>query len=104
MPKYLFAYHNGGQAMPAPADRDKVMTAWMKWFQTLGPAVIDGGAPLGQSSTVTAGGVAGTGGANPVSGYSLIEAKDAAAAAKLAQGCPILARGGSVEVAEALAM
>lgn len=103
MPKFHFAYH-GGSRPATPEEGKAVMAAWMKWFETLGPAVVDGGAPLGEPSMVTAGGVAGTGGANPVSGYSLIEAKDAAAAAKIARGCPILARGGSVEVAEALAM
>jgi hypothetical protein len=50
------------------------------------------------------GSVAKDGGANPVSGYSLIEAKDYEDAVAKAKGCPLLAAGGSVEVAEAMDM
>ena len=51
MPKYLFAYHGGG-APTNPEDQKKVMDAWGAWFGTLGRAVIDGGNPVGPSSTV----------------------------------------------------
>ena len=50
------------------------------------------------------GAVAADGGANPVSGYSLVEAADLAAAQKIAKGCPILDAGGSVEIAETIPM
>lgn len=71
----------------------------------MGAAVIDGGNPVGMSSTVQAdGSIADNGGANPASGYSLIEATDFDDAAAKAQGCPILGSGGSVEVAEAFDM
>lgn len=67
--------------------------------------MIDGGNPVSKSSTVHAdGSVTNEGGANPASGYSLIETASLADALALAKGCPLLAGGGSVEVAEALAM
>jgi hypothetical protein len=44
------------------------------------------------------------GGGNPLSGYSLIEADSLDAAVQFAKGCPVLADGGSVEVAEAIDM
>ena len=44
------------------------------------------------------------GGANPASGYGLIEADDTDAAVRFARGCPILEDGGSVEVAECFDM
>jgi len=50
------------------------------------------------------GSVAKDGGANPVSGYSLIEAKDYDGAVAMAKGCPMLASGGSIEIAEAFDM
>ena len=103
MSKFLFAYH-GGSTPSSPAEGKKVMDAWMKWFGSMGKAVVDGGNPLGMSKTVSAKGTAGNGGANPVSGYSLIEAKDMASAVKLAQTCPIIGAGGSVEIAECMAM
>ena len=53
----------------------KVMDAWGAWFGSLGAAVIDGGNPVGKSSTVKPdGSLVSGGGANPASGYSLIEA------------------------------
>lgn len=103
MPKYLFAYH-GGMSPSNPADMKKVMDAWMKWFEGMGKAVVDGGNPCGPARTVSSKGVAANGGANPVTGYSLIEAKDMDAALKMAKGCPILSSGGSIEVAEAMKM
>jgi hypothetical protein len=39
-----------------------------------------------------------------VGGYTLVEAKDIAHAAELAQGCPILERGGVVEVRAVMQM
>jgi len=103
MPKYVLAYHGGGLA--APEDADAVMNSWISWFGELGAAVVDGGNPTGQAVTVNAdGSVSAGGGANGISGYSLINADSIDAAAALAKGCPILSAGGSVEVAEAIDM
>ena len=78
------------------------MAAWMSWFATLGAAVIDGGSPTWYARTVGAGGtVTNGGGANPVTGYSLINADNLDAAVDFAKGCPILTGGGTVEVAVA---
>lgn len=103
MPKYLFAYH-GGKPPATKAEGDLVMQAWGAWFGTLGTALADPGAPVGKSHMVSAAGSSATGGANPVSGYSLVTAEDHEQAVAMAGGCPILAAGGSVEVAEVAAM
>ncbi len=77
------------------------MAAWQAWFTEMGEAVVDGGNPVGQSYTVHAGGVDDNGGANPVSGYSLIQAPDMVTATNYAKNCPMVVDGsGSVEVAE----
>lgn len=104
MAKFLFVYHGG--AMPQSEEEGaKVMKAWMDWFGSLGTAVVDGGNPVGKSHTVAANGtVTHDGGANPASGYSVIDAKDAADAARIAKGCPILVAGGSVELAPIIDM
>ena len=102
MPKFVFAYH-GGKPPESPEEGEKVMAAWGAWFETLGAAVVDGGAPVGVSKTVSAGGVADGGGSNPLSGYSIVNADNIDAAVEMAKGCPIL-DGGSVEVAEAMDM
>lgn len=104
MAKYLFVYH-GGKRYTDKAEIKKVMDAWGAWFGSMGGAVIDGGNPVGKSSTVHANGsLSSDGGANPASGYSLIEAPSLTEAHKMAKNCPILAAGGSVELAEALDM
>jgi len=103
MPKYVLAYHGGSMPETAAA-QEKVMAAWGAWFGSLGEAVIDGGNPTGLAKTVTSGAVKDGGGANPLTGYSLLTAADINAAVALAKGCPILKAGGSVEVAEAIDM
>jgi len=103
MAKYVFAYHGGGA--PDPADVKKVMDAWGAWFGSLGASVIDAGNPVGKSSTVKSDGkMVGGGGSNPISGYSLIEAKDLEDAHKKAKGCPLLKAGGTIEIAPAMDM
>lgn len=105
MAKYLFVYHGGGDNPTSDEEIKKVMDAWGEWFGSIGAAVIDGGNPVGMSSTVNSdGSVSADGGANPASGYSLIEASDIDDATTKAKGCPILEAGGSVEVAEAFDM
>lgn len=104
MAKYLFVYH-GGSNPGTEEEIAEVMNAWGQWFGSMGAAVIDGGNPVGLSSTVQSdGSVEGNGGSNPASGYSLIEAADLDDATAKAKACPVLAAGGSVELAEAIDM
>lgn len=104
MAKYLFVYH-GAKAPTNPDEIKKTMDAWGAWFGSMGTAVIDGGNPVGQSSTVNPDGSLVTGGgANPASGYSLIEASSLEDAHKKAKGCPLLKAGGTIEIAPAMDM
>ncbi len=104
MAKYLFVYH-GGSTPNSAAEGKAVMDAWGAWFGSLGAAIIDGGNPVGESSTVKSdGSLASGGGSNPASGYSLIEAASLADAHQKARGCPLLKAGGSVEIALAIDM
>jgi hypothetical protein len=104
MAKYLFVYH-GGSAPTDPDSVKKVMDAWGNWFGSMGSAVIDGGNPVGKSYTVKSdGGLSNEGGANPASGYSLVEASSVEDAHKKAKGCPILQAGGTIEIAQCMDM
>ncbi len=104
MAKYLYVYH-GGKHPETEEEVAAVMDAWGQWFGSMGSAVVDGGNPVGMSSTVQSdGSVADNGGANPVSGYSLVESSDLDDALTKAKACPILSAGGSIEVAEAIDM
>ena len=100
MTNYVFAYH-GGKKPETPEAGAAMMAKWQAWFGDLGGAVVDGGAPVGMSKTVSASGVTDGGGTNPLSGYSIVQADSLDAAIELAKGCPILEHG-SVEVAEAM--
>ena len=104
MAKYLFVYH-GGKMPETPEEGARIMAAWNEWMAGVGKGLIDGGNPVGQSITVQSdSSVARNGGANPVSGYTIIEAANEDAAIEIAKGCPILSNGGSVELAEAIDM
>lgn len=104
MPKFLFAYHGGG--MPdTPEEGERMMAAWNDWYGSMGAALVDGGGAVGKSTTVSPAGVAGDGGANPISGFTVVEAADQDAANEMAKGCPMVADGsGSVEVAPIIDM
>ncbi len=104
MAKYLFVYH-GGSMPETKADQAREMDAWGQWMGGMKSAIVDGGSPVGKSSTVNSdGSVSDNGGANPTSGYTLIEAASLQDALGHAKKCPILANGGSVEVAESIDM
>jgi len=100
MATYLLVFH-GGAAPATPEERDEATAAWMRWFSEMGDAAVDRGNPVAQSTTVAPdGSVTDGGGANPANGYAILGAESLAAAVALVRGCPHLASGGSVEVAE----
>ena len=84
-------------------ERDAEMAAWGAWFEQMGAAVVDGGAPVGMSKTVSTTGVEDNGGSNPLSGYTLVEADTIEAALTMAKGSPHL-KEGTIEVAECIDM
>ena len=100
MGKYVFVYHGGSMA-ETEEERQAQMAKWGAWFGQLGGAIVDGGAPVGAVRTVNGAG-AQDGAPNPVSGYTLIEADSLDAASEMAGGCPVIERGGSVEVGETI--
>lgn len=105
MTKYLFGFHGGGDMSSDPKAAEASMAKWVAWYKDMGPAVIDMGTPAMSAKTVEPSGrVSNGGGANPLTGYSIVEARDIDGAVSLAKGCPIYAHGGTVEVAELLPM
>jgi hypothetical protein len=104
MSNYLLAYHGGGMPQSDQA-RAQANAAWGQWYKQLGSAVVDGGNPVGQTMMVSPDGSTKSGGGpNPISGYTIIAANNMSDAVKISQGCPVLANGGSVEVAETFAV
>jgi len=96
MAKYLFVYHGGSMAA-TDEERQEAMARWGAWFGELGSAVVDAGAPFAGTQTV-----GGDAGPNPATGYSVIEASSLDDALAKAQGSPVIASGGTVEVGECI--
>jgi hypothetical protein len=92
MPSYLFVYRAAQEYQPDP----EAMSAWQSWFSDISDNIVDIGNPvygnrraLGHDGCETL-----------IRGYSVVSAPDVDVAAELAQGCPLLQRGGGVEIAE----
>jgi hypothetical protein len=102
MPTYLVTYHGGGGPPPSAEAREQMMAAFGAWVASVGDHMVDPGAPLGPSKTVSPEGVS-DGGPAGIGGYSLISADDLDAAAVLVKNHPFVARGGSLQVSEAVA-
>ena len=95
MTKYLVLYRSKmtadqQMAQSTPEQAQAGMDAWMAWAEQVGDAVVDLGAPL---AVVEAGGDSG----DPISGYSIFQAESHEALAKVLEGHPHLAMGGSLE-------
>ncbi len=100
MARYLLAYHGGGMA-ETEEEQANVMAAWTAWFEGLGGAIVDPGYPVMRAMTIAAdGSQSDGGGANPVTGYSVINAEHMDAAVAMAKGCPHLQSAGNIEVSE----
>lgn len=99
MAKYVFVYRGGSMAETEAAQQE-VMAAWGAWYAELGSAVVDGGNPFGPAKAVASDGTVTDGGPSGLTGYTIVEAADLAAAAAMAKGSPVLASGGAVEVYE----
>ena len=76
------------------------MEAFGKWFQELGPSLIDPGNPVGRTCTIEPDGAVTEGGANTASGYSIIETESIETAIELAKRGPIVQGGRTGQVSE----
>jgi hypothetical protein len=102
MPKFLVTYHGGG--MPESDEgRQQAMAAFGAWIAATGKALVDPGAPLGASKTVSPDSVADGAARGPANGYSILDAADLDAAVDLVRAHPYVERGGSLQVSEAVA-
>jgi hypothetical protein len=98
MKKFVFLYQGQGSTEPTAEG----MKAWGDWFASLGEHLVDGGNPFGAGREVTADGVTDlSADANPITGYTIVNAADLDAAQELLAGCPMST---GVRVYEALPM
>lgn len=90
MPQFMMIYKGDATDMAdmTPEQGMEVMAKWEAWMQRIGPALVDVGSPFGPGASVVDDGSAGT--AAGLTGYSIVEAADSAAAQGLADGHPYL--------------
>ncbi len=100
MGNYLLVFH-GGSMPEGETEQKQVMQAWTDWFGTLDGALKDPGNPTAHTKHLSATGSV-TDDASGPSGYTILSANSIDRAVELARGCPVLAGGASIQVAEIL--
>ena len=109
MNKYIVIYHANAEALAGmqsatPEEMGEGMKPWMTWAEACGDGLVDMGTPLGGGLKLTSGGSSPSD--REVTGYSIPQAENMAAAEAMLQGHPHLgwAAGCEIEVHEALAV
>jgi hypothetical protein len=98
--KFLVTYYGSG--MPADPDMaEKARAAFGAWLAEAGPAVADAGAPLRPGTQVANGEPRPQ---VPIGGYSVIEASSIDEAVNILRSHPFVARGGTLQVDEAMSV
>lgn len=87
MAKFIYLYR-GPVPDLTPEQGAEREDAFVAWIEKLGAALIDTGSPFGASASVRDDGTEGT--AGDLSGYTIVEADDLAAAKAFTDGLPFL--------------
>lgn len=103
MPQYMITYL-GGDKPSSPEEGQKHMAKYMEWLSSLGDSAVSPANPLKGTSTVHSDGSVTDGGITAMSGFTVIETDSMDSALKVAQACPFLDVGGSLEVSELMKM
>lgn len=96
MAKYVLVY-KGGSMAATESEQQAAMAAWGAFLGGLGDSLVDAGNPFGASASAGNGG-----GTSGLTGYSIVTAGSLDEATAKAQGAPVVANGGSVEVYETI--
>jgi len=104
MPNYVLTFHGEMGPMPDdPAVMEAVSAEWGAWYGSIGEALVDPGAPFGETASI---GPDGSDTTNPASitGYTIVKADDLGSAAAIAKGCPVLKNGHTVQISQSIDM
>lgn len=99
MKQYVLVYLGGDH----PSNEREARLHHMKyveWLTSLGEALVVPTIPLKDTTTVGSDGSVREGSSSAMSGFSVIKADSMEAAISIAQACPFLEIGGSLEVSE----
>jgi len=103
MKQFVLVYLGGSQPSNPEEGREH-FAKYMEWLTSLGDSVVIPTIPLKDTCTVRSDGTIGEGGSSAMSGFSIIKAESMEAALSVAQACPFLEIGGSLEVSEMMQM
>jgi len=103
MKQFVLVYLGGNQPS-SPEEASKHFDKYMAWLSSLGDSVVIPTIPLKDTTTVDSDRTIREGGSSAMSGFSIIKADTMEAALTIAQNCPFLEIGGSLEVSEMMQM
>jgi len=103
MTQFVLVYLGGNQPS-SPEEGKKHFSKYMDWLSSLGDAVVTPMIPLKDTNTVSTDGTVREGGSSAMSGFTIIKADSMDAALSIAQACPFLEIGGSLEVSQLMQM
>lgn len=103
MAQYIMVYL-GGNPPATPEEGQQHFAKYKQWLASLGAAAVSPMNPIKGTTTVNPDSTIGESSISGMSGYTIVEAESMAAALKMAQGCPFLEIGGSLEVSELVDM
>lgn len=99
MKQFVLVYL-GGNPPSNEAEARLHHSKYVGWLSSLGDALIIPTIPLKDTNTVSSTGSIKEGGSSAMSGFTVIKADSMEAALLIAQSCPFLEIGGSLEVSE----
>ena len=103
MKQFVLVYL-GGNHPTDPVAANKHMDKYMQWLASLGESVVVPMTPLKDTTSVRSTGEIREGGSSSMSGFTILKADSLQAAISIAQSCPFLEIGGSLEVSELMQM
>ena len=103
MAQFIITYL-GGSKPATPEEGQQHFAKYKEWLVSLGDAAVSPANPMKDTHTVGPDGVSQPGSSTEMSGYTIVEAADIAAALEMAKACPFLEIGGSLEVSELMTM
>jgi hypothetical protein len=103
MANYIIAYR-GGSKPASPEAGAAQMQKWKAWVADLGSAAVNPGTPLSGTRIVSSSGISEEMDSSVLSGFSVVEAASLDDALVMAQKCPFLETGGTLQVSEMMQM
>ena len=102
MNQYIIVYL-GGEQPTSPEESQQHMEKYREWLKSLGDSVVSALNPLKDTHVVSANGAT-NGSSTAMSGFTIMKANSLEAVLEMANSCPFLEIGGTLEVSELMQM